>query len=193
MTSIEGLSSEFYHMHDYRIPLIDLAHELDKTYQHRWMCYRDFVDISLRPQAIEINLMGMCQNLRSLRQSFDIEFFLCQFPPLQYPQFQCLHRMMPNRNLCISGFGCFPNVIGKLSSPPRSTLFVLPRPSSSNFKATECNRTKQKPICYSHVAVVEATTCPVQFSVDWLPALHPTNKAGEPYFLRDRDFPQRIH
>ena len=58
MTSIDGLSSEFYHMHEYREALFGLAHELSRTYSHRWACYNRYVDISLRPQMIEINLMG---------------------------------------------------------------------------------------------------------------------------------------
>ncbi|CAF2140081.1 unnamed protein product, partial [Rotaria magnacalcarata] len=58
-------------------------------------------------------------------------------------------------------FGCLPNVSGSLSSPPRSTSFISTRPSSSNFNSSSWNTNKHKSISYSHVAVVEATTSPV--------------------------------
>ncbi|CAF5175365.1 unnamed protein product [Rotaria magnacalcarata] len=58
MTSIDGLSSEFYYVHEYQTALISLARELNNNYRHRWACYNHYVDISLSPQTIEINLMG---------------------------------------------------------------------------------------------------------------------------------------
>ncbi|CAM4797242.1 unnamed protein product [Rotaria magnacalcarata] len=47
MTSIDGLSSEFYYVHEYQTALISLARELNNNYRHRWACYNHYVDISL--------------------------------------------------------------------------------------------------------------------------------------------------
>ncbi len=68
MTAIEGLSSEFYHYHEYQMPLISLAHQLKKHYYDRWICYNQYVDISLCPQTIEINLMGKFVHLVALKE-----------------------------------------------------------------------------------------------------------------------------
>ena len=58
MTGIEGLSCEFYHYHEYRLSLNSLANQLQQHYHNRWKYYDRYVDISLCPQTIEINLMG---------------------------------------------------------------------------------------------------------------------------------------
>ncbi|CAF3843192.1 unnamed protein product [Rotaria sp. Silwood1] len=57
MTGIEGLSCEFYHYHEYRQPLNSLSNQLQQYYHNRWKYYDRYVDISLCPQTIEINLM----------------------------------------------------------------------------------------------------------------------------------------
>lgn len=49
MTSIRGLSSEFY---------------------HRWIYYNRYIDISLHPQSIEINLMGKSLRTCSFQRTF---------------------------------------------------------------------------------------------------------------------------
>lgn len=58
MIGIEGLSCEFYHYHEYRLPLNSLANQLQQHYHNQWKYYDRYVDISLCPQTIEINLMG---------------------------------------------------------------------------------------------------------------------------------------
>ena len=58
MTGVEGLSSEFYHYQEYREPLNSLAHHLNDDYRARWAIYNQYVDISLAPQTVEMNLMG---------------------------------------------------------------------------------------------------------------------------------------
>jgi hypothetical protein len=52
IVGIEGLSSEFYQYHEHRMPLIFLTDQLKKYYYDR------YVDISLRQQTIESNLMS---------------------------------------------------------------------------------------------------------------------------------------
>ncbi|CAF1376211.1 unnamed protein product [Rotaria sordida] len=49
MTGIEGLSCEFYHYHEYRLPLNSLANQLQQHYHNRWKYYDRYVDISLCP------------------------------------------------------------------------------------------------------------------------------------------------
>jgi hypothetical protein len=57
-TGIEGLSNEFYHYHEYRMPFIRLAGQLKQHYYDQRIYCNRYVDISLCPQTIEINLMG---------------------------------------------------------------------------------------------------------------------------------------
>jgi len=66
MTSISGLSGEFYHVDEYRTVLYALAYDLINKYCNRWAMYNRYVDISLCPQAIEINLMGKLKYYNSL-------------------------------------------------------------------------------------------------------------------------------